>query len=115
LRAVAAKPRKARDDVIARFYGRDLGADRLDDTCAFMAEHNRPVEWEPPDTVDDMQIAVENAGGRRADQHLAPPWFVDLHHLDRQRLVHLAKDGSLNLHRIASPQMWEIEHPSQWK
>ena len=75
-----------------------IHADRLDDTGALMPEHNRPVEREPPDTVDDMQIAVADAGGRRADQHLAPPRLVDLHCLDCQRLAHLAKDRSLDLH-----------------
>jgi hypothetical protein len=98
LRATAAKTRKAGHHVIPRLDRGHIGANRLDDAGAFMAEHDRPVEREPPDTVDDMQIAVADAGGRRADQHLAPPRLVDLHRLDRQRLAHLAKDRSLDLH-----------------
>src|ERR1700730_3381588 len=98
LGAIAAKTRKESHHVIAGLDRRHIRADRLDDTCAFMAEHDRPVEREPSDTVDDVQIAVTDAGGRRADQHLAPPWLVDLNRLDRQRLLHLTKDGSLDLH-----------------
>src|SRR5205823_1756460 len=89
LRAIAAKTRKAGHHVIPRFDRRHIRADRLDDPRAFVAEHDRPIEREPSDTVDDVQIAVTDAGGRGADQHLAPPWFVDLHRLDRQRLLHL--------------------------
>ena len=55
---------------------------------------NRPI------AVDHVQVAVADPGRRRADQHLAPPRLVDLHRLDRQRLVHLAKDGGLDLHRF---------------
>ncbi len=75
-----------------------IRADRLDDFRAFMAEHDRPVEREPSDPVDDVKVAVADAGGHGAHQHLAAPRFVDLHRLDRQRLVHLPKDGCLDLH-----------------
>jgi len=98
LRAIAAKTRKASDHVIPRFDRGHIRADRLDDACALMAEHDRPVEREPPDAVDDVQVAMADAGGRRANQHLAPPRLVDLHRLDRQRLLDPAKDGGLDFH-----------------
>ena len=73
-------------------------ANRLDDPGALMAEHNRPVEREPPLPVDDMQIAVTHPGRRGADQHLAAPRLVDVDRFDGQRLVHLAKDRGVDLH-----------------
>src|SRR5204863_9626475 len=60
-------------------------------------DHDRTVEREHPEPVDEMQSAVADAGRSRADQHLAPPWLVDLHRFDRQRLLNSAKDGSLDL------------------
>jgi hypothetical protein len=84
--------------MIPRLNRRHLDADRLDDTRAFVPKDDRPIEWKPPDAVDNMQVAVADAGGRRADQHLAPPWLVDLHRLDRQRLPDPAKYRSLDLH-----------------
>ena len=50
--------------------------------------------------VDDMQIAVADAGGRGAHQHLAAPRLVDLDRLDRQRLMHLAENRGLDLHVV---------------
>ncbi len=52
--------------MIAGFDRGHIRADRLDDTRAFMAEHDRPVEREPPDTIDDVKIAVADAGGHGA-------------------------------------------------
>ncbi len=48
LRAVAAKAREAGDDMVARLDRRHVGADRLDHPGALVAEHDRPVEREPP-------------------------------------------------------------------
>ena len=74
-------------------------ADRLDDAGALVPEHDRPVEREASDAVDDMQVAVADAGRDGADQHLAPRWRVDIDRLDRQRRVRLAEDGGFDLHR----------------
>ena len=73
LRAAAAEARRGR-----RRHGRrpapgHVGADRLDDAGALVAEHDRPVEREAPDAVDDVQIAVADAGRDGAHQHLAAP------------------------------------------
>src|SRR5215472_16678906 len=108
LRAVATKPGEARDDVIARPYGRYLCADGLDDTGTLMAEHHRPVERETPEPVDDMQVAVAHAGGDSTHQHLAAPWLVDIDRFDRQWLVYLAKYGSFDLHRLFPPKTRRI-------
>ncbi len=84
--------------MIAGLDGRHLGADRLDDTGALMAQHDRPVEREPSDAVDDMQIAMAHAGRGGAHQDLARPWLIDLDLLDRQRCMHFAKYGSSGFH-----------------
>ena len=84
--------------MVAGLDGCDLGADRLDDAGALVAQYDRPVERKPPDAVDDMQVAVANSGRRGAHQHLAPPRPVDLDPFDRQRGMHLAKYGSGSFH-----------------
>src|SRR5204862_627125 len=86
------------DDMVAGPHRRDVRTDRLDDPRAFMAEHDRPVEREAADPVDDMQIAVTDAGRDGAHQHLAAQRLVDIDRLDRQRFLHLAEYGGLYLH-----------------
>src|SRR5215475_11412480 len=98
LRAVAAKSRQAGDDVVAGLNRSHLVADRLDDPRALVAEHDRPVEREPPLSVDDVQIAVAYPGRGGADQHLAAPRLVDFDRFDGQRLIYLAKHRSVDLH-----------------
>ena len=77
----------------------DIGAHRLDDAGAFVAEHERPIEREAAAAVDDVQVAVADAGGDGAHQHLAAPRLVDVHLLDGQRFMHLAEDGGGHFHR----------------
>ena len=98
LRAVPAEPRQARHHVIARLHRRHVGAHRLDDTGALVAQHDRTVEREAALPIDDVQVAVAHARGRGADQHLTAPRLVDLDGLDRERLVHLAENGGLGVH-----------------
>ena len=85
--------------MVAGAHGRHVLANRLDDAGALVAEHDRPVGREAADTVDDMQIAVADAGRDGADQHLAPRWRVDIDRFDRQRRVRLAENGGFDLHR----------------
>ena len=98
LRAASAEAGETGDDVIAGPHGRHLGADRLHDAGAFVAQHERAIERVPADTVDDVEIAVAHAGRDGADEHLAAPRCVEVHVLDRQRLVHLAKDRGFHRH-----------------
>src|SRR5215471_4429944 len=98
LRAVPAKAREAGDDMIAGLDRCHVFADRLDNSGPFVAEDDRPIEREPPDAIDHVQIAVADAGCGGADEDLVPPRLVDLDRLDHERLMHLAKDGSLDLH-----------------
>src|SRR5947207_8766011 len=101
LRARPAESRQARDDVIAGAHGRDLGAHSLHDPGALVPEDERPVERVAPDAVDDVQIAVAHARRRRAHEDLTAPRLVDLDRFDRERLVNLAKDGGLDVHRLS--------------
>ena len=84
--------------MVAGLDRRHIGADGLDYPGPLMAEHDRPVEREPPDPVDHVQIAVADPGRHGAHQDLAPPWLVDLDLLDRQPLAHFAKHRGLDLH-----------------
>src|SRR5207248_641449 len=98
LRAAAAKAGEAGNDMIARPHGRHVGADRLDDAGALMSEHDRPVEREAADAVDDMQIAVADAGRDGAHEHLAPQRLVHIDRFDRQEFMHFAENGGFDLH-----------------
>ena len=62
-RAAAAEAEQASDDVVAGPHRRDVRADRLDDAGAFMAEHDRPVEREAADAVDDRSEVVDVVPG----------------------------------------------------
>src|SRR5918994_3920738 len=82
--------------MITGLDGGDVGADRLHDTGTLVAQHDGPIERPAPLAVDDVQIAVADARGRGAHEHLAPPGLVDLHRLDRERLVDLPEDRGLH-------------------
>src|SRR5258708_4495604 len=98
LRAGAAKPAEAGDDMVADANARHLAADRLHDPGALVPEHDRPVERPTSDTVDDMQVAVAHAGRDGAHQHLARHRLVEIDAFDGQRLVRLPEDRGLDLH-----------------
>ncbi len=98
LRTGAAEAGQAGDHVIAHPQRGHIGAHRLDDAGAFVAQHERTIERETPQPVHHVQVAVADAGGDGAHQHLAAPGFVDLHLLDGQRFVHLAEDGGGHFH-----------------
>ena len=84
--------------MIAWPHGRDIRTDPLDDAGALMPQHDRPVEREAADAINDMQIAVTDAGRDGAHQHLAAERLVDIDRLDRQRFADLAKNGGFDLH-----------------
>jgi hypothetical protein len=99
LRAATAKAGETGDDMVAGPHRRDIRADRLDNAGALVPQHDRPVEREAADPVDDMQVAVANAGRDGVHQHLAAQRLVDIDGLDRQRFQHLAENSSLHLHQ----------------
>jgi len=84
--------------MIARAHRGDVGADRFDDAGAFMAQHERAIQGEAAIAVHDMQIAVADAGGNGAHQHLAGARRVDVDGLDGERFVDLAKYRGVDLH-----------------
>ena len=72
----------------------DVGADLLDDTGEFVAEHRRQrVRIEP---FHEMQVGVTEPGDRGADQDLAGPGLLQADVLDHQRLVDFMQDGGLH-------------------
>ena len=102
LRARPAEAGQAGDHVITRPHGRDLGPDRLHDTGALVAEDERAVQRVERLALDHVQVAVADAAGGGAYQHLAPPRIVDLDRLDRERLVQLPEDRRLHVHVAVS-------------
>ena len=101
LRAGAAEARQAGDDMVARAAPSSRrGRPPRRRTGALVAQHERPVERKPAEPVDDVQIAVADAGGDRSHQHLAAPWLVEFYRFDRQRFVHFAKHGCVGFHGI---------------
>ena len=98
LRTVAAEAGQAGDDVVAGLHRRHVGAHRLDDAGALVAEHDRAIERKAADPIDHVQIAMAHAGGGRAHQDLAAPRLVDLDGFDGQRLLHLPEHGGLSIH-----------------
>src|SRR5438105_2576386 len=98
LRTAPAESRQARHHVIAGAQRRHVGADRLDDARALVAQHDGAIEGPAPLAIDDVEVAVADAGGRGAHEDLAAPGLVDLDRLHRERLVGLAKDRGLDLH-----------------
>src|SRR5262245_52632285 len=107
LRAGAAEPGEARHHVITRLHGRDLGTDRLDHPGSLVAEHEGTVERVAAQAIDDVQVAVADAGGHGADQHLAAPRRVDVDSFDGEWRVYLAENGGLHGHgaiRSARPR-----------
>jgi hypothetical protein len=100
LLAASAESGEASNHVVARSQGRHVGAHRLHDAGALVAENDRAVQREPAHAVDDVQVRVANTGRRGPDEHLTAPRLVDLDRLDGQSFVDLPKDGCLDLHAI---------------
>ena len=84
--------------MVAHPHRGDVGTDRLDDAGALMPQHERAIEREAAVAIHHVQVAVADAGGDRAHQHLAAPGLVDVDRFDGQWLVHLAKYGGVDLH-----------------
>ena len=102
LRAGAAEPREAGDDMVADAHGGHLAADRLDHPGALVAQDDRPVERPAADPIDDVKVAVADAGRDRAHQHLARHRLVEVDLFDGQGLVRLPEHRGLDLHGFSS-------------
>ena len=104
---VSAEHRKTGDHVIARFHVVHVGADLLDDACAFMAEdHGRDARV---GTIEEMQIAVTNTGSSSADQHFPRSRLGDVDVLDLHGLIDFPEYGSLH----TSPLIIEVSSESK--
>jgi hypothetical protein len=92
--AVAAEDREAGDDMVTRLDVAHLGADLLHDPGRLVPEHGRHgVEV---GAGLEVEVAVTDAGCRRADQYLPGPGLVDLDVLDLERLPDLTQDRGLH-------------------
>src|SRR5262249_33594058 len=100
LRTASAETGQARHHVIAGTQRGHVGTDSLDHTRALVAEDIGSIERKSPEAIDDVEVAVTDAGRRGADQDLAAPRLVDLHGFDRERLVHFPEDRGLYLHVV---------------
>jgi hypothetical protein len=84
--------------MIPRAHGRNVVSYGLDDAGGLMTQHDRLAEVEAGETVNDVQVAVTDAGSNRPNQHLARFGLVELDGFHRQRLLWSAKDSGLDLH-----------------
>src|SRR5204862_4653601 len=103
--AVTAEDRQAADHVITRLELADVRADRLHDAGRLVAEDGR--RRERVEALDEVQVAVADAAGRRAHQHLAPDGLGDVDVLDRELLVRTVEDGSLHDMLLWVGEPWE--------
>src|SRR4029079_16247116 len=83
-------------DAFAASLRIDRAADRLDDACSLMAEHDRHGIDEL--TLDHLEIGVEETGSRNAHQHIIRLQVNSFDRLDRERCVRGTKDGGAELH-----------------
>jgi hypothetical protein len=92
--ALAAVDGEAGDHVVARLDVGHVRADRLDDTRGLVAEDGGRGEGVV--AVDEVQVAVADAGADGADEHLVGERLVDLHLFDRERLLRAVEDGGFH-------------------
>ena len=72
----------------------DLQPDLLDDPGRLVAEDGG--RGERVEAVDEVEVAVADAGGDGAHQHLAPDGLVDVDVLDGERLMRPVEHGGLH-------------------
>jgi hypothetical protein len=99
--ALAAGGHEREDDMVARLERLHARTGLLHDTRGFVPEDERERLGQV--ALDDVQVAVADAAGRDADEHLAflRRGEVDLENLDRP--ARLPEDGGLRLHAASVP------------
>jgi hypothetical protein len=91
LLASAAEAGQAADHVVAGLDSRHVLTHRLDDARSLMSEDHRVRDVAPARPVDQVQVAMANAGRHRAHQDLSTARLVYIDGLNWHRLVRLAK------------------------
>ncbi|HEV3112581.1 MAG TPA: hypothetical protein VGY99_19005 [Candidatus Binataceae bacterium] len=92
--AFPAEQSQPRDHVIAGLEIGNLAAHRLDNPGGFVTENHRRRHRNL--ALGDRQVAVADAGGYGADQHLIAAGLVDVHFLKGLGLAGLVKNGGLH-------------------
>ena len=95
---VPQNTREARDHVIAGPHVADLLAHLFHDAGRLVAEHARRRHRQR--ALEHVQIAVADAAGARAHEHLARPGARELDVLDRERGLVRAHHGGLHVHLL---------------
>ena len=90
--AVAAEDREAGDHVVAGLHVAHLGAHRLDDPGALVAHHDRRGDGVL--ALHEVQVAVAEPGGGRANEDLIGAGGVDGDLLEGQLSGDGMEDGS---------------------
>ena len=92
--AMAAEDGETSDDVIARLELAHLEAYLFHDPGGLVAQDGGGGEG--IEAVDEVQVAVADAGGDGAHEHLATHGLVDVDFLDRQGLMRAMEHGSFH-------------------
>ena len=91
LLALAAEDGQARDHAVAGLDVAHVRPHRLHDARGLMAEHRGKL-GQRIGAIDEVEVAVTDAAGDGAHQHLAPDRLVDVDLLDDERLVGPVKE-----------------------
>ena len=89
--ALVTAPTGASEDVIPHRDAGDLRTDGLDDAGDLVAEDRRERMW--PQPVEEEEVAVADACGRRPNEHLPTSRGSDGDRLDLQWRTHFVHDG----------------------
>ena len=91
-RAASARWNEGQDHVVARGEAGHLGADRLDDPGALVAEHHRPAAGAEL-AVGEAHVGMADPGGDDPHEHLAGARRIERHRLGGDRPARLTQDA----------------------
>ena len=108
VRALVTAPTSASEDVIPYLDAGDLRTDGLDDAGDLVAEDRRERMW--PEPVEEEEVAVADACGRRPNEHLPTSRGSDGDRLEFKWRTHFVHDGgayhlSSSVHLLGSRKL----------
>ncbi len=86
--------------MVAHLDGGDVGADRLDDACALVAEHDRHRVGER--AFDDLEVGMAQPRRHDAHQHIVRRQLPDRQAADLERPADAGQDRGVELDHAQS-------------